>query len=276
MWLEKRFNELRRELRIMRLKMTKTRIAFALIFPLLITVGILYQYRFIEVEKAYYQTLLFLQSRELRKKFHIDTEQKDLVGYPENISFPEGNSLIFYIARNPGLSSSKLKSVEIFRIKDDTSVFQENISGKKAISQVCADYKENGCDFKTRIELNTNLTQGSYYAQFADESEGSSERIFFIILPNKLKKYDITIVYPNFTWNAYTRVGGASFYTSNSSRKYRLSLKRPIFYLGGPDETHGPYPTVLFEQRFWSLGYRVLPTLCRGRPRKKRLFRGAY
>ncbi len=67
-----------------------------------------------------------------------------------------------------------------------------------------------------------------YECVVRDSAGSRSEDIFFNIKPRSVEEYDLLCILPSFTWQAYNRIGGGSFYSEHLGLKRTISTLRPL------------------------------------------------
>ena len=111
------------------------------------------------------------------------------------------------------------KIVRTFKPAARTEIFE----------QKPASFKDQGADYTCVVSVDAaSLPPGLYECSVADTEGHTSRYIYFNIKPRSLAEYDIVCVLPTFTWQAYNRVGGGSFYNHTKEPALTVSLHRPL------------------------------------------------
>lgn len=171
-----------------------------------------------------------------------------ILGYPEMFSFTQGDVINIRYARGIYGEGNYIEKVVIVDALKNEIIAEEDGSEEIAPlkDEPCRSYYEQGCEFTRSYRLAADLPPGSYYAFLTDDLDRTSYPIFFIVTPKQedLSEYEVLVVYPNYTWQAYNRFGGGSLYgiqipddngefTEIQYGRYRLysaSMKRPILF----------------------------------------------
>ncbi|HEX3652206.1 MAG TPA: N,N-dimethylformamidase beta subunit family domain-containing protein [Rhizomicrobium sp.] len=99
-------------------------------------------------------------------------------------------------------------------------------------AELPARYKDNGADYTCRISLNTQAwPPGVYECTVHDDRGAASQDIYVNIRPRALDKIDLLCVLPSFTWQAYNRIGGGSFYSPELGHVRTICTQRPMHHL---------------------------------------------
>lgn len=155
-------------------------------------------------------------------------EDKFILTYPSRMTYTKGEGLIIYAAL--GLKNKSkigyIRKLLIFSIRDN-SLKKEF----KLITKIFKCKKFNHSEYKPITKCETgSLESGMYYYQIVDEFDNVSEKTYFLIY-DPIKKSEILLLHPNYTYHAYNKEGGDSFYWGeqyNNSKKITLSLLRPL------------------------------------------------
>lgn len=90
-------------------------------------------------------------------------------------------------------------------------------------------YRDEGADYTCRIEIATKgLSPGLYECIIRDNRGTASQDIFFNVKPRAFEDCDLVCVLPSFTWQAYNRVAGGSFYSNGLGPLRTVSTQRPV------------------------------------------------
>ncbi|HSC19861.1 MAG TPA: N,N-dimethylformamidase beta subunit family domain-containing protein, partial [Rhizomicrobium sp.] len=98
-------------------------------------------------------------------------------------------------------------------------------------SEMPASYRDSGADYTSRIPLETaGLPAGVYECVVRDDRGNASQDIFVNIKPRSLENTDLLCVLPSFTWQAYNRIGGGSFYSPELGHQRTICSQRPMHH----------------------------------------------
>jgi hypothetical protein len=96
-------------------------------------------------------------------------------------------------------------------------------------AEVPKNYRDEGAAYSCRFELDTTgWPPGVYECVIHDNRGVRSEDIFFNLKPQSFEGYDLACVLPSFTWQAYNRVAGGSFYSNSLGPSRTVSTQRPV------------------------------------------------
>lgn len=160
-----------------------------------------------------------------------------LNGYAETFSVFVGETVHVRVARKPPAQNARSQRAPIYvaKVKIRNAVTDKIVATFKPhartqiFEQKPANFKAEGADYKCDIAIDTAaLAPGFYECVVADTAGQTSRDIFFNLKPRKLAGYDIVCVLPTFTWQAYNRVGGGSFYNNTKGPELTVSLHRPL------------------------------------------------
>lgn len=162
-----------------------------------------------------------------------------LNGYAETFSVFVDEQIAIRIARKPprDLRGTHKARPDVFvaQIKIRNAVTDKIVATRapkqraKIFEQEPADFKDAGADYKCRVTVDTvGLPPGVYECVITDSAGHASREIYFNLKPRSLAGYDVVCVLPTFTWQAYNRVGGGSFYNTIKGAALTVSLHRPI------------------------------------------------
>lgn len=91
------------------------------------------------------------------------------------------------------------------------------------------NYRDEGAAYSCRIALDTaGWPPGLYECVLRDSRGETSEDIFFNLKPRDVEGVDLVCVLPSFTWQAYNRVAGGSFYSNSLGAWRTVSTQRPV------------------------------------------------
>ena len=155
-------------------------------------------------------------------------------GYPETFSVFEGEEIVIRVARKPGrLPSSQdvfVQKIEVRNVTTHKTIASPRPAERVQIfEQVPANYRDGGAGYMCRVVLDTKgWPTGVYECVIHDNTGESSKNIYFNIKPRSMAGHDLICVLPTFTWQAYNRSAGGSFYSSNLGSYRTISLHRPL------------------------------------------------
>ncbi len=173
----------------------------------------------------------------------VDPEARDrdfarlppINGYAETFSVFAGEMVAIHAARKPADPRGRVKPAFVRRIQIKNAVNGKIIAVRKPeapiriFEQVPKNYRNEGAGYDCRIPLDTTgWPPAVYECVIFDDSGNKSRDIYFNVKPRSFDGCDIVCVLPAFTWQAYNRVGGASFYPEKTGQKSTVSLCRPI------------------------------------------------
>ncbi|MBV9694950.1 MAG: hypothetical protein JO261_14730, partial [Alphaproteobacteria bacterium] len=156
-----------------------------------------------------------------------------LNGYAEPFSLFPGETLRIKIARKPrSLLIPRTVTVKSIAIRDAVSGAILHTQVPPTPAQVHLespqDYRGKGANYRCEIMLETaELPPGLYECVVRDSTGAVSQDIYFNLKPRTVEGLDILCVLPSFTWHAYCRVGGGSFYSASLGPLRTVSLRRP-------------------------------------------------
>jgi hypothetical protein len=159
-------------------------------------------------------------------------------GYAEEFSVFAGDTVHIRAARKPSPGwrgwraaclPPAISKIEIRRAVDGAVVqTRKPARTTRLLEQQPANYREEGAGYGCRISLNTaDLPAGVYQCVLLSGGD-TSKNIFFNIKPRALSKHDLLCVLPTFTWQAYNRLGGGSFYSASIGARRTVSTQRPL------------------------------------------------
>jgi len=158
-----------------------------------------------------------------------------LNGYAEAFSVFVGEPVHIRVARKPGLNLFALfrtftvQSIELRNVVSGASVAAPAPQGLKIERQKPKSYRDQGAGYTARVEIATDaLEPGLYECAIRDSFGTVSKDIYFNVKPLKHRGYDLVCVLPTFTWQAYNRIGGGSFYTDSLGDVRTISTQRPV------------------------------------------------
>lgn len=163
----------------------------------------------------------------------------DFNGYAETFSVFAGETVTIRAARKPitGLRSLLTRRRESFVERVD---IRDPVEGTivatqvppdrpKLLEQMPANYRDEGANYTCAVAIDTtDLPPALYEVVLHDTAGRTSLDIYFNVKPRDYKGYDIVCVLPTFTWQAYNRIAGGSFYTVTLGPKRTVSTQRPI------------------------------------------------
>ncbi|HEX4860158.1 MAG TPA: N,N-dimethylformamidase beta subunit family domain-containing protein [Rhizomicrobium sp.] len=161
-----------------------------------------------------------------------------LNGYPEVFSLFAGERLRLRLARKPDpRRSARTAFVSGADIRDAVSgriVATVKLDEKIRVEeQVPAFYRDDGAAYRTLVEFDTTgWPVGVLECVVYDSAGGKTEDIFVNIKPRSFDGYDLVCVLPFFTWHAYNRIGGGSFYSNSLGTLRTISTLRPLHRKG--------------------------------------------
>lgn len=152
----------------------------------------------------------------------------------------------FHFASLP--TGAEIGSASDFEVRDAITgavVWRQDLAGVEIETRVCgAERAALGCDFPELVALPADgLSAGVYYAYMRSTVGERSNSIFFTVYDES--DADVVLVYPDYTWHAYSVVGGVSYYTADDDLQYAINSQRPV--LAGPEED---FHTGVLSQRF--------------------------
>src|SRR6185312_4484968 len=94
-------------------------------------------------------------------------------------------------------------------------------------------YRDEGAAYRARIAIDTSaLEPGVYECVLRDNTGAVSGDIYFNVKPRRFAGRDLCCVLPTFTWQAYNRLAGGSFYSSSLGNVRTITTQRPISRIG--------------------------------------------
>lgn len=157
-----------------------------------------------------------------------------LNGYAEVFSIFEGETLNIRVARKSApLLWRRPVHVRKVEIRDAVSgvlvATHKPPQPTPILEQDPASYRDKGAAYECLISMDTAGWPPAVYECIVRDSAGSrSEDIFFNIKPRSVEEYDLLCILPSFTWQAYNRIGGGSFYSDHLGLKRTISTLRPL------------------------------------------------
>ena len=157
-----------------------------------------------------------------------------LNGYAEPFSLFAGEPLRIKAARKPSSNLFQRKvHVKSIAIRDAvgeavlwTRALQPPLRVKSELPQ---SYRDQGANYQCTLDIETaGLPPGLYECILKDDAGDQSQDIYFNIKPKTVESIELLCVLPTFTWHAYCRVGGGSFYSANIGGLRSVSLHRPM------------------------------------------------
>ena len=157
-----------------------------------------------------------------------------LNGYAENFSVFAGEQANIRVARKPAALMWQrpvhVRKVEIRDAVTGALVATHIPAGRTLIlEQEPASHRDEGAAYQCLISIDTSGWPPSVYECVVKDTAGNrSEDIFINIKPRSIDEYDLICVLPSFTWQAYSRIGGGSFYSEHLGLKRTISTLRPL------------------------------------------------
>ena len=197
-----------------------------------------------------------------------------LNGYAQTFSVFEGETLNIRVARKPGTllwpRPVHVRKVEIRDAVTGALVATHKPTARTLIrEQEPASYRDEGAAYECLIAIDTSGWPPAVYECVVRDSAGSkSEDIFFNLKPRSMDGYDLLCILPSFTWQAYNRIGGGSFYSDHLGLKRTITTARPLCRKGD----NGIDASLVFLQAFaeekvkfacvdsWDLHRAAMPT----------------
>jgi hypothetical protein len=163
-----------------------------------------------------------------------------LNGYPEVFSVFAGEKVHVRVARKPGLSLRALFGAPVVAAIALRNVVTGAVSaaavpaGAAVGREKPASYRDGGAGYTTRLEIATDgLEPGLYECTIRDSFGASSKNsIHFNVKPARNRDYDLVCVLPTFTWHAYNRLSGGSFYSESLGAVRTITTRRPLSVVG--------------------------------------------
>ncbi|MGA9795764.1 MAG: N,N-dimethylformamidase beta subunit family domain-containing protein [Rhizomicrobium sp.] len=163
-----------------------------------------------------------------------------LNGYAQTFSVFVGEPVHVRIARKPsrdlrGHGHKARGPIHVSRIKIRNVVTGKFVATVRPAArtqifeQQPASFKDEGAAYGCLIAIDTAaLAPGLHECVVTDSTAHVSKEIYFNLKPRAVAGYDIVCVLPTFTWHAYNRVGGGSFYNNTKGPELSISLHRPL------------------------------------------------
>jgi len=158
-----------------------------------------------------------------------------LNGYPEVFSVTVGEKVAIRLARKPSLTPLflfKTLTVAGIGLRNVVTGAAAEVPAPEAIvilRQRPENYRDQGAGYKTRIEIATGtLEPGLYECTIRDSFGVASKDIYFNVKPERYRGYDLACILPTFTWQAYNRLAGGSFYSDSLGAVRTITTQRPI------------------------------------------------
>ncbi|MBV9570496.1 MAG: hypothetical protein JO056_04560, partial [Alphaproteobacteria bacterium] len=214
-------------------------------------------------------------------------------GYPEQFSVFQGETIVLRVARKPGHSfplprlliralwrtgltaalrnralqrkvrrskSSRRPVARVARIDVQDSLSGKSVSNRRLdapvpiFSEMPASYKDQGANYTCRISFDTSqLPAGIYQCVVHDDRGARSEDIYINIKPRTFDDVDLLCILPSFTWQAYNRVGGGSFYSPELGHVRTVCSQRPMHHMSD----NSIMPSLAILKTFENAGIRV-------------------
>jgi hypothetical protein len=173
----------------------------------------------------------------------VDPEARDrdfvrlppINGYAETFSIFAGEVAAIRVARKPAAPHAGDKPAFVRRIQIKNAVTGKVVTVRKPeaairiFEQMPKNYRDEGAGYDCRIPLDTTgWPPAVYECVIFDDAGNKSRDIYLNVKPRSFDGCDIVCVLPAFTWQAYSHVGGASFYPEKKGQESTVSLCRPI------------------------------------------------
>ncbi|MBV9991601.1 MAG: hypothetical protein JOZ72_09945 [Alphaproteobacteria bacterium] len=111
-----------------------------------------------------------------------------------------------------------------------TSVTAERV---RLYKQVPKSYRDGGAAYRARIAVDTTDLEPGLYECIVRDNQGTvSGDIYFNVKPRRFMGRDLCCVLPTFTWQAYNRLAGGSFYSNSLGNVRTITTQRPISRTG--------------------------------------------
>ncbi len=180
---------------------------------------------------------------------HVGHDPQFILAYPERLSVTDSEAAVFQYARGLFGSGSHLTEMIVVDAETHEVAWRHALPKDEAVLELepCRSFHSDGCAFSRSVTVPADaLTAGSYYLFLTDDTGARSYPVFFVVRPRPadMRDYGIVVVYPEFTWHAYSRFGGGSLYTlfrrtgdgriepyeHSVTRLYAVSLDRPVLF----------------------------------------------
>lgn len=195
--------------------------------------------------------------RFLLSKYHpFDSERQDfkkniedlesennpesIVGYTKEFCFSINDDITIHYASDVLPSGCFIEAIKFYDSVTKKLVCQKHLKPRKyrLKRQRCYSFGNDGCQFQKTIKFNAKyLGCGEYYAVLEDDLKKTSHPIYFNIRPalnRKEKKPSIIVMFPNFTWHAYSIYGGQSLYCKANCANKKCAyeaLRNPLCHV---------------------------------------------
>ena len=135
-------------------------------------------------------------------------------------------------ARNGEKPGGSVKRIALRdAITGETALEHKLSSPAPLFSEMPAGYRDRGADYTSRIALDTaGLLAGVYECVVREDRGRASQDIYVNIKPRMLDGVDLLCVLPSFTWQAYNRIGGGSFYSAELGHQRTICSQRPMHH----------------------------------------------
>jgi len=184
-----------------------------------------------------------------------------LNGYAEVFSVFAGEPAHIRLARKPGLNlfaMFKTFTVEAIALRNVVTGAETAVPPPKGVAikrEKPKNYRDEGADYAARVEIATDaLEPGLYECVIRDSWGTASKDIYFNVKPARYRDYDLACVLPTFTWQAYNRLAGGSFYSDDLGPVRTITTQRPINRTG--DNTINA--AIPFLRAFAEAGARIV------------------
>jgi hypothetical protein len=183
-----------------------------------------------------------------------------LNGYAEIFSVFAGEPVHVRLARKPGWnplrnrSTLSVRSIELHNVVTGAIVPVPVPRDVRIKRQKPSSHQGEGAAYEARIAIATDgLEPGLYECRIRDSAGGQTKRLHFNVKPERGRHYDIVCILPSFTWQAYSSIGGCSFYSKSRGLVRTVSTQRPLS-MGGDNSIDAAIP---FLRAFREAGAEV-------------------
>ncbi|HEY1708175.1 MAG TPA: N,N-dimethylformamidase beta subunit family domain-containing protein [Rhizomicrobium sp.] len=164
-------------------------------------------------------------------------------GYPETFSVFCGDPVTIRVARKAVTGWKGWRAthfpppvtrIEIRDAVRNTIVTVRKPSPRPKLTQQSpVSYRDEGAGYALPLEIDTTALPAGIYECIVHDSMGdASQDIYFNLKPRSLAGYDLVCVLPSFTWQAYNRLSGGSFYSASLGPQRMISTQRPLHAKG--------------------------------------------
>lgn len=157
--------------------------------------------------------------------------------YPDQSVYePDQNVKVFY-SRDMLGAGQFVKSIQVQDALSGSTVWTKTYApGELPLElEPCESFYGRGCNLSRFVEIPARtLPKGAFYANLVSDLGEESQDLFFVVRGDTAA---ITVMVPDFTWQAYNFAGGGSFYGFHRPRARSVTTTQRLLEVGFASKT---------------------------------------